>query len=86
MPGARVAAVVANMPRHMLPGNREVPLNVDTDLYIPNNSTEEEDGMDGGGQQWVASQGGYISISDTNCGPIAAHVVPLVEPPDHSDA
>ena len=87
MPGYRVAAVVANMLRHMQPGNCEVPMNVADNVFIPDNynDTTDNEGNDAH-QQHTAPDGNYLSISDIDRPPGPAIIVDGIEPSDHSEA
>ena len=82
-----MAAVVANMPRHMLPGNREVPMNVDDNVFIPDNFNDTTDNeVDATQQQRSAPNRNYLSISDTDRPLGPAINVDVIEPSDHSEA
>ena len=87
MPGYRVAAVVANMPRHMQPGNCEVPMNVDDNVFILDNynDTTDNEGNDAH-QQHSAPDRNHLSISDTDRPLGPAIIIDVIEPSDHSKA
>ena len=72
--------MVANMLRHMLPGNREVPMNVDN--Y---NETTDNEGNDAH-QPHSAPDANYLSINDTDRPPGPTIIVDVIEPSDHSEA
>ena len=83
LPGNRVAAVVANMPRHMPLGNREVPMNVDDNVFIPDNFNDTTNNEVNAAQQQRSGPGrNYLSISDIDRPPGPAIIVDVIEPSD----
>ena len=71
----------------MLPGNRDVPMNVDDNVFIPDNFNHTMDNkVDASQQQRSAPDRNYLSISDTDRPPGPAIIVDVIEPSDHSEA
>ena len=70
----------------MLPGNREVPMNVDDNVFIPDNFNDTTDEVDAAQQQRSAPGRNYLSISDTDRPLGPAIIVGVIEPSDHSEA
>ena len=70
----------------MLPGNRQVPMNVDDNVFIPdnfNNTTDNE--VNATHQQGSTRDHYYLSINDTDKPPGPAIIVDVMEPSDHPE-
>ena len=79
--------MIANMPRHMQLGNREVPMNVDDNVFIPDNYNKTTDNEGNAAhQQRSAPDRNYLPIGDTDRPLAPTIIVDVMEPSDHSEA